>query len=241
MSGHSKWSQIKRQKAATDKKRGGLFTKLANAITIAAKQGGGSPEQNFKLRLAVERAKSANMPNDNIERAIKRGTGELSGTAIEEIIYEGYGPSGTAIVIESATDNRNRTTAVIRSILSKYQGKLGSTGNVLWMFTRQGVLCVEKSVIPDKESFMLEIIDAGADDIQEAPEGFTIITAPEKLQAVQTYLENKKIPIVSANIELVPKNKLAITDTAVINKLQGLFEELESSDEVNNFFSNADL
>lgn len=240
MSGHSRWTQIKRQKAVTDQKRGGLFTKLGNAITVAAKQGGEDPTMNFKLRITIDKAKQSNMPNENIERAIKRGTGTGEGTTLEEVVYEGFGPAGTAIVIEATTDNKNRTSSNIRSILSKYQGNLGSTGSVLWMFAKKGVIRVEKSAVPNSEQLELQAIDAGADDILEEREGVTIYTTPEMLPTVRKTLEAKGITIAMAETELIPTTKVAITETGTKEKLQKLIEELEECEDVTNYFTNAE-
>jgi YebC/PmpR family DNA-binding regulatory protein len=241
MSGHSKWSQIKRGKAVADQKRGNLFTKLANAITIAVKQGGKDQNSNFKLRLAIEKAKSANMPNNNTERAIKRGSGELEGIMPEEIIYEAFGPNGIAIIIEATSDNKNRTTSSIRNILMKHRGNLGNSGSVMWMFDKKGVLRILKNNIKNKEAFELKIIDAGADDIIEEEEGFTIFTKVEKLAHLKKLIEKENIILESAEIELVPQNKIIIKNESTKNKINKLLEELEKNDDVNNYFTNADL
>ena len=241
MSGHSKWAQIKRQKAVADKKRGNLFTKLGNAITVAAKQGGKDPDSNFKLRIAIEKAKSANIPNENIERAIKRGGGELEGVTIEEVIYEGFGPAGIALIIEATTDNKNRTTSSLRSILTKHQGNLGSSGSVMWMFDKKGVIRILKNNITNKDELELKLIDAGAEDIIEEEEGFTIYTKPEELPQMKKTIETEKIPLASAEIELVPKNKIKIENESTKKKINQLFEELETNDDINNYFTNADL
>lgn len=241
MSGHSKWSQIKRQKAVTDQKRGNLFTKLANAITIAVKRGGKDQNSNFKLRLAVEKAKSANMPNNNIERAIKRGSGELEGITLEEVIYEAFGPNGIAIIIEATTDNKNRTTSSIRNIITKYQGNLGNSGSVMWMFDKKGVIRILKNNIKNKEDFELKIIDTGADDIIEEEEGFTILTKVENLAYLKELIEKENIILESAEIELIPQNKIIVESESIKNKINKLLEELEENDDVNNYFTNADL
>jgi len=241
MSGHSKWSQIKRQKAVADQKRGNLFTKLANAITVAVKHGGQDTSSNFKLRLAIEKARNANMPNQNVERAIKRGSGELESTTLEEVIYEAFGPNGIAIIIEATTDNKNRTTGSIRNILSKYQGNLGNSGSVMWMFDNKGVIRILKNNIKDKENFSLKIIDAGAEDIIEETEGFTILADLDKLSLLKDLIEKETIKVESAEIELVPKNKVTIDNKSTKNKINKLLEELEDNDDINNYFTNADL
>ncbi|MBU0964461.1 YebC/PmpR family DNA-binding transcriptional regulator, partial [Patescibacteria group bacterium] len=237
---HSKWSQIKRQKAVTDKKKGNLFTKLAKTITIATKQGGPDPDSNFKLRLAIDKARSSNMPNDNIERAIKRGSGETGENTIEEVIYEAFGPGGSAIIIEATTDNKNRTTAEIRNILSKHQGNLGNSGSVIWMFDAKGVLRILKNNLKNKEEFELNIIDAGAEDILEEEEGYSILTQPNDLPIIKKAVKQLNISIESSEIEMVPKNKIAAQEKE-INQLNKLFEELEANDDINNYFTNANL
>ncbi|MFA6099130.1 MAG: YebC/PmpR family DNA-binding transcriptional regulator [Patescibacteria group bacterium] len=239
MSGHSKWTQIKRQKAVTDKRRSGVFTKLANAITIAAKEGGADPAMNFRLRLVIEKGKEANMPNENIERAIKRGSGELDGASIDEVIYEGFGPQGVAVIIEAATDSKNRTTSDIRNILNKYQGHLGNSGSVKWMFEQKGAIRIIKNLVSNKEEFELQMIDAGAEDIQEEEEGFTIVTKVGDLGKIRDLLIKMNIKPASSEIEFLPKTKVAITGEEAKGKLNKIFEELEELDEVNNYFTNA--
>jgi len=241
MSGHSKWAQIKRQKAITDNKRGALFTKLGNTIAVAVKQGGKDPESNFKLRMAIEKAKTANMPNDNIERSIKRGAGELEGITIEEVIYEGFGPGGIALILETTTDNKNRTTAELRRLFTKYQGNLGGGGSVLWMFDKKGVIRILKNNINKKEDLELKLIDAGAEDIIEEEEGFTILCQMENLPKLKSLIERENISLESADIELVPQNKMKIGNGATKKKINQLFEELEIHDDINNYFTNADL
>jgi len=238
MSGHSKWAQIKRQKGVQDTKRGTLFTKLSNAVSLAAKAGGKDPEINFKLRLAIEKAREANMPMDNIERAIKRGVGELEGQQIEEINYEGYGPSGIAIIIETVTDNKNRTTSEIRNILSKYGGRLGEAKSVKWLFEQRGVIKILLNKKQDKENFELKIIDAGAEDVVEDEDELTVFTKPEDLQKVKENIEKQKIKVEYAEIEMVAKNKIEIADSETKGKLEKIFEELDNHDNVDNFFTN---
>jgi YebC/PmpR family DNA-binding regulatory protein len=241
MSGHSKWAQIKRQKAVTDKKKGAIFTKLGYAITIAAKQGGGDPAMNFKLRLAIDKAKAANMPNDNIERAILKGTGGGDGATFEEVVYEGFGPEGSAVIIEALTDSKNRTTSVVRNIFSKYGGNLGSHGSVNYLFNKKGVIRVLRSEVPSLEKFELAMIDAGADDIIEEEEGLTILTSPEKLSAVKGSLEKSGVKTESADIEMVSGSKISLPDQAANDKLLKLLEELENCEDINNYFTNVEL
>lgn len=241
MSGHSKWAQIKRQKGVADIKRGNLFTKLANTITVAAKEGGGDPEMNFKLRIAVDKAKQANMPSDNIERAVQRGTGELEGAHIEEVIYEGFGPEGIALVIEAVTDNRNRTAAEIRKILEKHQGNLGQSGSVLWNFEKKGVLRIAQENIKNKEDFELKIIEQGAEDMAEEKEGLTIFSKPDELDKIKKFFQKNNIPLESAEVELVAKNRKKIADKNLVDKLNSLFIELEAHDSINNYYSDAEI
>jgi len=187
MSGHSKWSTIKRQKGAADAKRGALFTRLGNQITVAAREGGGDPEMNFKLKLAIDMAKAGNLPKENMERAIKRGTGELAGEKIEEIIYEGFGPDGVAIMLQALTDNRNRTSSAVKHLFSKFGGNLGGPKAVSWMFIKRGVLRTPQV----DQALELALIDAGVEDILRDDEGVTILTQPNDLQKTKTDLENQ--------------------------------------------------
>ncbi len=238
MSGHSKWSTIKRQKGAADQKRGALFTKLGNNITIAAREGGGDAEMNFKLRLAMDKAKAANMPKENIERAIKRGTGELAGDGIEEIVYEGFGPEGVAIYIEALTDNKNRTVANIKHILSKYGGNLGGPGSVAWMFDRKGVIRIlSEDLEISEDDLSLKAIDAGAEDIVSEEDGIIIYTAPEKLEAVKKLLEKSGVKISFAETEFVPQDKVVVSEAAKSN-LEKLYEELEENEDISNYYTN---
>jgi len=236
MSGHSKWSTIKRQKGAADQKRGTLFTKLGNAVTVAAKEGGGDPDTNFKLRLAIDKAKSANMPNDNIDRAIKRGTGELAGEKLQEMIFEGYGPGGVALIMEAYSGNRNRTTSHLRHLLDQQGGKLAENGSVSWNFERKGVVII--SAQNNKEEVELKAIDAGADDLKEEEQELIVYTKPDQLEKVKNQLEKAGIKIDYSEIEMVAKNQVKISkgDRAKLNKL---LEELEGSEEVNNYYTNA--
>lgn len=238
MSGHSKWSKIKRQKGAADQKKGAIFSKLAKEIFLAARQGGGDPEMNFSLRMVVDKAKAANMPKDNIERAIKKGTGEdTEGAQIEEIIYEGYGPGGVALLIETATDNRNRTGAEIKHILSKHGGNLGASGSVAWMFHRKGVIVIEG--VTDADELTLTAIDAGAEDVEKEDTTITITTEPEKLIATKEALEAAGHTIASAELEKKPNNLTALEDAGDQDKLERIIEGLSDCDDVTNFYTNA--
>ncbi|XOU94218.1 MAG: YebC/PmpR family DNA-binding transcriptional regulator [Candidatus Kerfeldbacteria bacterium] len=241
MSGHSKWSTIKRAKAVTDQRRGNLFTKLSKNITIAAKQGGGDQDMNFKLRLAVDKAKNSNMPNDNIDRAIKRGIGELKDIVVEEVIYEGFGPDGIAIIIEVATDNKNRSASAIRSIFTKNNGNLGNSGSVMWMFAQKGIIRILKENIKNKDEFELNVIDNGAEDIIEEDEGFVILSEVNSFKKIKDYIEQANIVFESADIEMIPNDKIKVSDGKLKTKLQKLFDELEDNEDVNNFYTNADF
>ena len=241
MSGHSKWSQIKRQKAVTDGKRSNLFTKLGNTIAVAVKEGGKDPDSNFRLRMAIDKAKASNMPNDNIKRAIKRGAGEIEGVIIEKVVYEGFGPAGVAIIIEATTDNKNRTAAAIRNILTKHGGNLGGNGSVTWMFNKKGVLRVANEDIVDKDALELSLIDAGADEIITEDEGMLIYAPAQQLPAFKKTLGKQNITPASAETELVPQNKIIIKNTTDQKKLEKIFDELENDDDVSNYFTNADV
>lgn len=238
MSGHSKWSQIKRQKGVADIKKGNLFTKLANTIVIAAKDGG-DPETNFKLRLTIEKARQANMPKENIERAIKRGSGELPGARLEEITYEAFGPEGIALLIEVVTDNKNRTTAAIRNILTKHGGRLAESNSVNWLFERKGIIYLKTSKIQDKrEKLELELIDQGAEDFKEEEENLIIYTSPNKLAKVKKIIEDYQIPIEHASLEFIPKNMVKQIEVKKTDKIKKLWDDLEESDEISNFYTN---
>lgn len=239
MSGHSKWSSIKHKKAAADAARGKVFTKLIKEITVAAKLGGGDVDINPRLRDAVTRAKQANMPKDNIEKAIKKGTGELPGVVYEEIIYEGYGPAGTALYIEITTDNRNRTVAEIRFILTKHGGNLGESGSVAWMFDRKGVILVDREKY-DEEELTLAALDAGAEDVIDEDEVYEILTEPNNLEIVKNALEGLGISSRSAEISMVPQNSVDVKGNDA-EKVLKLMDVLDDHDDVQNVWSNFDL
>lgn len=240
MSGHSKWSTIKRKKGVADAKRGQQFTKVAKIITVAAKQGGGDAATNFKLRLAIDKAKSINMPRENIERAIKRGTGELSGAKLENLTYEAYGPGGIALMIEVVTDSKNRTLGELKQILSKFGGRLGGEGSVQWMFERIGAIRILLSKKEEKEIIELTAIDAGASDIKEENGGLVIYVEPEKISAVKKSIEPLKPKIESVEIELKTKNPVKIGDKTLLEKIDKLMEALDSQDDVNEIYSNVE-
>ncbi|RME06061.1 MAG: YebC/PmpR family DNA-binding transcriptional regulator, partial [Deltaproteobacteria bacterium] len=236
MSGHSKWSTIKRKKGAQDAKRGNIFTKLMKEITVAARMGGGDPEGNPRLRTAIQAAKAANMPKDNIERAIKKGTGELEGVAYEEATLEGYGPGGVAVLVEVVTDNRNRTVAEVRHLFSKNNGSLGEAGCVAWMFDKRGMIVLEGEGV-DEERLMEVALEAGAEDIQEEEGTFTVITTPENFETVRTAIEAAGWHPVSAQIEMVPQNTVRLEGKEATQALK-LMEMLEECDDVSNVYSN---
>ena len=239
MAGHSKWKQIKRKKAVTDAKRGAAFTKVIREITIAAKQGGGDPAGNPRLRVAIDAAKAENMPMDNIERAIKKGTGELEGVTYEEVTYEGYGPGGAAIFINVTTDNANRTVAEIRHAFSRHGGNLGASNSVAWMFDRQAQIVLDASNV-NEDAAMEVALDAGADDMVKDGDTFLITAPPTQLHAVETQLKAKGIPIQSAEIALIPKNTVKV-EGGDAKKLLALVEALEEMDDVAKVSSNFDI
>jgi YebC/PmpR family DNA-binding regulatory protein len=239
MSGHSKWHSIKHKKGALDAKRGKLFTKFIKEITVAARTGGGDPDANARLRKAILDAKSGNMPNDTIDRAIRRGTGEEEGVNYEEITYEGYGPGGVALLIQSMTDNRNRTVAEIRHLFSKNGGNLGETGSVGWMFERKGYIVVSKSAKSEEELFDL-VIEAGADDLRDDEDNFEIITSPEAFDAVLAAMKGAGIEPQVAEVEMVPQNYVRL-EGADARQMLKLMEALEDHDDVQKVSANFDI
>lgn len=239
MAGHSKWAQIKHKKAAVDAKRGKIFTKIAKEITVAVRLGGKDPEMNSRLRTVIAKAKSVNMPNDNIERAIKKGTGELGDIQYEEITYEGYGPGGVAVLVEAMTDNKNRTVSEIRHIFSKYNGNLGETGCVGWLFDQKGYFVFDSSVIGEDE--LMEIaIEAGAEDVRNDEGSLEVITAPSDFEAVKEVFDKKGLKYSVAEITKIPKNYVEVKDKDAQNMLK-LFETLEDHDDVQNVYANFDI
>ncbi|MFZ0452288.1 MAG: YebC/PmpR family DNA-binding transcriptional regulator [Ignavibacteriaceae bacterium] len=239
MSGHSKWATTRRKKAVIDAKRGKMFTKLIKEITIAAREGGGDPEGNPRLRLAVDNAKAANMPQDNIERAIKKATGELEGHTYHELTYEGYGPNGIAILVEVATDNKNRTVAEVRHLFSKGGGSLGENGSVAWMFDRKGIILLPKKDRTEDE-IMEIILDEGAEDLHTEDEYFEVQTPLEAFDPVRKALVNKNIEIENASLQWIAKNAVSV-EGEDSEKVVKLIESLEDSDDVQNVYSNADF
>ena len=239
MSGHSKWSSIKHKKGATDARRGKVFTKLIKEITVAARLGGGNLDANPRLRTAVSGAKAENMPKDNIERAIKKGTGELEGVAYEEVCYEGYGPGGAAVLVESLTDNRKRTVADIRYIFSKSGGGLGEAGCVAWMFAKKGLFVFDKGET-DEETLMEAVLDAGAEDIRDEESVLEVITSPEDFEAVKKALDERTMRYALGEITMVPKSTVKLEDKQAEQMLR-LMDTLEDSDDVQKVYSNFDI
>ncbi len=241
MSGHSKWAQIKHKKAHTDARKGKVFTKIVKEISVAARLGGGDPDGNPRLRLAIEKAKEVNMPHDNVKRAIMKGTGELPGTSYEEFTYEGYGPAGVAVLIEVLTDNKNRTIPEIRHIMSKHGGNLGEAGCVAWMFEKKGYVLVEKSKV-DEEALMAIALDAGAEDMKNDPreDNYEIITAPEDLNRIKSAIEGVNIPVSLAETTMLPKNYILLDEKAA-DQMVRLTEALEENEDVQNVYANFDI
>jgi YebC/PmpR family DNA-binding regulatory protein len=239
MSGHSKWHSIKHKKAATDAKRGKAFTGIIKEITVAARLGGGDVEFNPRLRLAVDRAKSVNMPKDNIERAIKKGTGELEGYNLEEIQYEGYGPGGVAVFIEATTDNKNRTVGEIRHFFSKYGGNLGESGSVNWLFDKKGYLVVDGEQV-DEEALLEIVLEAGADDVNEDGSHWEVFTAPDAFPAVRDALSAKGIALVAEEIAMIPQTSVKLEGKQAKQMLK-LMEALEDHEDLTNVWANFDI
>jgi YebC/PmpR family DNA-binding regulatory protein len=239
MAGHSKWKQIKHYKAATDKKRGALFTKLIREITMAAKLGGGDPGGNPRLRLAIDTARSASMPKENIERAVLKGTGELEGVDYQEVTYEGYGPAGVALLIDAVTDNPTRTVAEVRSKMTRLGGNLGTPNSVAWMFEKKGQIYVDASTI-DEDTLMEKALDAGADDVQPEDERFVVSTGPTEFHAVQEGLKSRGVAIAEAELAMVPKNTVQL-DAKGAGSLFKLIETIEDLDDVQKVWANFDI
>ncbi len=241
MSGHSKWATIKRKKAATDSKRASIFTKITKEIIVAAKAGGGNPEHNFRLRMAILKAKAVNMPNDNIQRAIKRGTGAIESEQYEEVYYEGYGPGGAALLVQVLTDNRNRTASDMRYIFSRNNGNLGEAGCVAWMFSQKGLITIEVENTPKSEEELFEMaIEAGAEDMKNNGETYEIYTEPGQLEAVRQYFEGNNVPVKGAELTMVPANTVEV-DGDQARQLLKLVDALEDNDDVQNVYGNFDI
>ncbi|MBQ3455842.1 MAG: YebC/PmpR family DNA-binding transcriptional regulator [Synergistaceae bacterium] len=240
MSGHSKWANIKHRKAAQDAKRGNLFQKLVRAIIIAAKDGGGDPAMNMRLKTAIERAKAVSVPNDNITRAIKRGTGELGDISYDELTYEVIGPSGIAILVNVMTDNRNRTTPEIRALLARNGGQMGSEGSVAWMFDRKGVIEVKGENL-DEDELMTLGLDSGMSDMEASDEGFTLYCEPSDLDTLQKALEEAKYVVDNAEVSMIAKTPVEVSDPESARKVLRLVDALEEHDDVQNVYSNFDI
>ncbi len=239
MSGHNKWASIKHKKAATDSKRGKVFTKIIREMVVAAKEGGGIIEKNARLRKAVSDAREANMPQDNIKKAIQRGTGEIPGITYEELTYEGYGPAGVALIVEATTDNKNRTASDIRKIFSKHAGSMGENGCVGWMFTRKGFISIDKSVA-DEDTIMTLALENGADDFSSEDDVYEIYTKAEDLEKVKNALSEKNIKISESEITMIPQTYVKLEGDNAEHMLK-LMDELEEHDDVKNVFSNFDI
>lgn len=241
MAGHSKWSNIKRKKGKEDAKRAQVFTKIAREVMVATKEGGADPEFNPPLALAIDKAKAANMPNDNIERAIKRGSGELGGKNFEEVVYEGYGPGGIAVYVACLTDNRNRTAPEVRHAFDRGEGNLGQDGCVAYMFERKGLIGIEKGESVDEETLMLQAIDAGAEDFLVEEYGYEIITEPQDFEVVRDNLEDEGYEFAIVELTYIPENTLELEDEDDIKNMENLIEELEGLDDVQDVYHNWDM
>lgn len=239
MSGHSKWAGIKHKKAKVDAQRGRVFTKLIREITVAARLGGGDPAGNPRLRDAIEKAKAANMPNENIARAIKKGTGELEGVSYEECIYEGYGPGGVAVLVEAVTDNRNRTTAELRKIFSRFHGNLGESGCVGWMFEKRGLIRLDATGT-DEERLFVAALEAGADDVRKEEGAFAVITSPRDFEGVKAAIAEAGFRIEGAEITMLPQSTIPLTGKEAEQMLR-LMDELEEHDDVQRVYANFDI
>ncbi|HMA67971.1 MAG TPA: YebC/PmpR family DNA-binding transcriptional regulator [Desulfosalsimonadaceae bacterium] len=239
MAGHSKWANIKHKKGAEDAKRGKIFTKLTKEIIVAARMGGGDPNANPRLRAAIQSAKSNNLPKDKVERAIKKGTGELEGVNYEETTYEGYGPGGAAVLVDSMTDNKNRTVSDVRHIFSKHGGKLGENGCVDWMFDKKGWMAVKKTDV-DEETLMTVALEAGAEDMREEDENFEIITPPEAFEDVKAALKEAEIPYENAEVTMLPQSYINLTGKEA-EQMYKLMDALDDNDDVQKVYTNADI
>lgn len=240
MSGHSKWANIKNRKGKQDAVRGKVFTKIGKEISIAVKEGGANPEANSRLRDAIAKAKSNNMPADNIKRAIQKASGELGNVSYEEIVYEGYGPAGVAVIVEALTDNKNRTAGDVRHLFDKYGGNMGTSGCVSFMFDKKGILVVEKNDSMDEDEFMMMALEAGAEDFSSEEDVYEITTAPEDFSSVREELEKNGVEFLQAEISMIPSTTSQI-DNEVAVKVQKLIDMLEDNDDVQNVWHNAEF
>ncbi|MBR6027473.1 MAG: YebC/PmpR family DNA-binding transcriptional regulator [Clostridia bacterium] len=241
MSGHSKWHNIQAKKGKADAARGAIFTKIGREIAIAVREGGANPDSNGKLRDVIAKAKANNMPNDNIQRSIKKASGELSNVVYEQITYEGYAPGGVAVIVETITDNRNRTASDVRHCFAKYDGNLGTTGSVGFMFDEKGVIVVERAPGSDEDEMMMMALDAGAEDMKALDDAFEITTAPSDFHNVRETLEGQGLTFLSAEVQKIPQNLVTVSDPETLEKVQKLLDMLEENDDVQNVYHNADL
>lgn len=238
MSGHSKWANIKHKKEKTDAQKGKIFTKLGREIAIIVKQGGSDPEANSRLKDVIAKAKAANMPNDNIQRSIKKAAGDVDTDSFEEILYEGYGPGGVAVIVEAMTDNRNRTAGDVRHYFDKFGGNLGTTGCVSFMFDKKGVIVIEKNDNIDEDTLMMEALEAGAEDLNAEEDYFEVLTSPEDFSSVREALEEKGYEFAEAEVQMVPQTMTKLSDPKQIEFMDKLIENLEDLDDVQNVYHN---
>lgn len=240
MAGHSHWAGIKHKKAANDAKRGKIWSKVARAIIVAAKTGGGDPDTNLSLRYAIEKAKDANMPKDTIEKAIKKGTGDLEGVSYEPVLYEGYAPGGVAVMLDGLTDKRSRTAPEVKKIFEKRGGSLGTSGCVNWMFKKKGLITVPADKV-DEDDLMEIVISAGADDMEKSGDVFQITCQPGAFEALKSNIQRKEIPTEVAEISMVPENTVEVKDPAVAKKILALMDDFEDHDDIQNVYANFDI
>ena len=241
MSGHSKWHNIQAKKGKADAARGAIFTKIGREIAIAVREGGANPDSNGKLRDVIAKAKANNMPNDNIQRSIKKASGELSNVVYEQITYEGYAPGGVAIIVETITDNRNRTASDVRHCFAKYDGNMGTTGSVSFMFDEKGLIVIERTPDSDEDEMMMMALDAGAEDMKALADAFEIYTSPADFHNVREALEQQGLSFISAEVQMIPQNLVSVTDPDTVTKIRKMLDLLDESDDVQNVFHNADL
>lgn len=241
MSGHSKWHNIQAKKGKADAARGAVFTKIGREIAIAVREGGANPESNGKLRDIIAKAKANNMPNDNIQRSIKKASGELSNVIYEQITYEGYAPGGVAIIVDCISDNRNRTASDVRHCFAKYGGNMGTTGSVGFMFDEKGVLVVDRQPGSDEDEMMMIALEAGADDVKVDEDAYVIYTAPNSFSSVREELEKQGMTFISAEVDKIPQNTVSVTDPEAVETLRKMLDLLEEYDDVQNVYHNADL
>lgn len=241
MSGHSKWHNIQAKKGKADAQRGAIFTKIGREIAIAVREGGANPDSNGKLRDVIAKAKANNMPNDNIARSIKKASGELSNVVYEQITYEGYAPGGVAVIVDTISDNRNRTASDIRHCFAKYGGNMGTTGSVGFMFDERGVLVIERTPGMDEDEMMMMALDCGAEDVKVEEDVFEVLTQPNDFSSVREKLEQQGLSFLSADVQKIPQNTVAVSDPDTILKIQKMLDLLEESDDVQNVYHNAEL